>query len=352
MQALLDKTSHRERGISVVVLKVIFVENLLQGMDEDQLNLTEHDSLTGTSFYLSFERKIINQEINNHIESLKAKIEEKNEEISSLQKKLRDLEDKNKKLDIALKTRIEEISKLKSRINKLESEKKGLEDKLRNVEGKLDRVEKEVQLLEEAKFAHEEENANLREKVTMVSEEMESVKEDLEKTRNENQVLKREVKELQDSQHKLLPLTSGRPMLTASQVSPDLQASLRLGELSRQLQTKMYAYVFPQSFSPIGNYKVKNIRRDVDKLPKTATEEEKTQARKRWEQLQKKLNWDEAYEDAVKLLQENRNVDAHPKISFKLLQEAAETMDEKGSLKGRLSRECIDVLIQMWKQLQ
>lgn len=285
-----------------------------------------------------------------NIDSLREKIEEKDEEISRLQMALKDLEDKNKKLEIALKTRIEEISKLKARINKLESEKKTLEDKLRNVEGKLDRVEREVERLEEAKNIHEDENANLKENFEVLAEEMKSVEEKLEKTRTENQVLKKEVKELKESHQKLLPLASARPMLSAPQIASDVQASLYLGELSRQLQGKMYAYVFPQSFSPIGNYKVKTIRRDVERLPKTAEEKEK--ARKRWEELQNKLNWSEMYEDAIKLLQENRNMDAHPTISAKLLQKAVEIMDAKGNLKGRLSRECVDVLIKMWKILQ
>ena len=285
-----------------------------------------------------------------NIVSLKEKIEAKDEEIMRLHEALKDLEDKNKKLEIALKTRIEEISKLKSRINKLESEKKTLEDKLRNVEGKLDRVEREVERLEEANTVHEEENAKLKENFEVLAEEMKSVEGKLEKTRNENQVLKKEVKELKDSHQKLLPLASGRPMLSAPQMAPGVQASLYLGELSRQLQGKMYAYVLPQSFSPIGNYKVKTIRRDVERLPKTAEEKEK--ARKRWEELQNKLNWSEMYEDAIKLLQENRNVDAHPIISAKLLHEAVEMMDARGSLKGRLSRECVDVLIKMWKILQ
>lgn len=285
-----------------------------------------------------------------NIDSLREKIEEKDEEISRLQMALKDLQDKNKKLEIALKTRIEEISKLKARINKLESEKKTLEDKLRNVEGKLDRVEREVERLEEAKNIHEDENANLKENFEVLAEEMKSVEEKLEKTRTENQVLKKEVKELKESHQKLLPLASARPMLSAPQMASDVQASLYLGELSRQLQGKMYAYVFPQSFSPIGNYKVKTIRRDVERLPKTAEEKEK--ARKRWEELQHKLNWSEMYEDAIKLLQENRNMDAHPTISAKLLQKAVEIMDAKGNLKGRLSRECVDVLIKMWKILQ
>ena len=131
---------------------------------------------------------------------------------------------------------------------------------------------------------------------------------------------------------------------------PDLQASLRLGELSRQLQAKMYAFVFPQSYTPIANYKVKTIRRDLQRLPKT--EEEKETARKKWDELQKKLKWNDMYEETLKLLQDNRNVEAHPKISTKLLQEAADTMDDKGNLKGWISREYIDVLIAMWRQLQ
>lgn len=335
-------------------------------MSEDHLRQIEHRGRTATAILSvvqeasQFERERITElMIGQHtddIESLKEKIEEKNEEISRLHKAMKDLEDKNKKLDIALKTRIEEITKLKNRINKLEAEKKGLEDKLRNVEGKLDRVEREVEELDKAKQAHEEENVSLREHLAVINGEMESVKEDLALTRNENQTLKREVKDLQDTHQKLFPLLpalgakEGRQMLAAPPpLSPDLQASLRLGELSRQLQAKMYAYVFPQSYTPIANYKVKTIRRDVEKLPKT--EEEKEKASHRWVELQNKLNWNETYEEAVKLLQKNRNVDAHPKITGKLLHEAVNVMDAKGNLRGWLSRECVDVLITMWEQL-
>lgn len=289
------------------------------------------------------------------IESLKEKLAEKNEEISRLNKAMKDLEDRNKKLDVALKTRVEEITKLKTRIGKLEAEKKGLEDKLRNVEGKLDRVEKEVEELEKANLAHDEENVHLREHLEIMSGEMESVKNDLVLARNENQNLKREVKDLQDNQQKLnIPFTlgtkEGRQMLAAPpSVSPELQASLRLGELSRQLQAMMYAYVLPQLFTPIGNYKVKTIRRDVEKLPKT--EEEKEKARQKWAELQTKLNWNEIYEEAMKHLQQNRNADAHPKITTQLLHEAVEVMHAKGNLKGWLSRDCVTVLINMWEQL-
>lgn len=333
-------------------------------MSEDHLRQIEHRGRTATAILgviqetSQFERERINEIIisqhTGDIESLKEKIEEKNEEISRLHKAMKDLEDKNKKLDIALKTRNEEIVKLKTRISKLEAEKRGLEDKLRNVEGKLDRMEKEVEELDKAKLAHEEENVSLKESLAIVSGEVESVKQELATTRTENQHLKREVKDLQDTHQKLFPLfpvgaKEGWPMLTPPPpLSPDLQASLRLGELSRQLQAKMYAYVFPQLYTPIGSYKVKTIRRDLERI---STEEEKEKAKQRWLELQNKISWSETYEEAIKLLQENRNADAHPKISGKLLHDAVDVMDAKGNLRGRLSRDCLDVLITMWEQL-
>ena len=334
-------------------------------MGEDHFRQIEHRGRTATAILRvvqeasQFERERITElmlgQHSEEIVSLKEKIEEKNEEISRLHKAMKDLEDKNKKLDVALKTRIEEITKLKTRIGKLEAEKKGLEDKLRNVEGKLDRVEKEVEELEKANQAHDEENVNLKEQLAIMSGDMEGVKNDLVLARNENQNLKREVKDLQDTHQKLIPLLplgvkEGRQMLAAPPpVSPDVQASLRLGELSRQLQAMMYAYVLPQLFTPIGNYKVKTIRRDVEKLPKT--EEEKEKARQKWVELQTKLNWSERYEEAIKQLQQNRNADAHPKITAQLLHEAVDAMDSKGNLKGWLSRDCVTVLITMWEQL-
>lgn len=325
-------------------------------MSDDHLRQIENRGRTATAIFglvhetSQFERERINEFIiNQHggeIDSLKEKIEEKNEEILHLHKAIKDLEDKNKKLDIALKTRNEEVAKLKTRIAKLEAEKKGLEDKLRNVEGKLDRMEKEVEDLDKAKQVQEEENVNLKESLAIVSGEVESVKQELVSTRNENQSLKKEVRDLSQ---KLLPTGLGLPMLTPPPpIAPDLQASLRLGELSRQLQAKMYKYVFPQMYTPIGGYKVKTIRRDLNKF---STEEEQVKANQRWNELQKKLNWNETYEEAIKLLQENRNADAHPKITGKLLHEAVEVMDSKGNLRGRLTRECLDVLISMWEKI-
>ena len=218
-------------------------------------------------------------------------------------------------------------------------EKKGLEDRLRAVEG-------QIKVLKLEEVAHNEEKVRLRNKVTKVFEEMKSVKEDFEDRMKVMKVFE-EMKSIKEDfesiRHDIQDLEWALKKLQF------LQASNCLGEVGRQLQNNMYQYVFPQSFSPIGNYKVKNIHRDVNQFPNTATGEEKLQARKRWSELQKKLNWNETYEVAVKLLQENGT---HQKISFKLLQEAPDILDEQGSLKGPLSRACIDGLIHMWKQFQ
>lgn len=65
------------------------------------------------------------------------------------------------------------------------------------------------------------------------------------------------------------------------------------------------------------------------------------------------MSWDECYEDAMKSLQESRNLDAHPRpLTEEMLNSAAEVMDSKGNLKGYLSLKRVHGLITMWKQVQ
>ena len=71
------------------------------------------------------------------IESLKKQIDDKNKEITDLQKAVENLEEQNQELTVALKSRNEEINALKARIGRLESEKKELQDELKSVKGTL-----------------------------------------------------------------------------------------------------------------------------------------------------------------------------------------------------------------------
>lgn len=287
------------------------------------------------------------------IESLKKQIDEKNKEITDLQTAMEKLEEQNQELTVELKSRNEEIKALKTRLGRLESEKKDLEDELRSVKVKVSRMEKDIKELTEAKMVQDEKNMELQENFDKVTGKLES----------RNQVLKKEIKEIRESQHKEISPPSaaipraGRQMLTPPlprhlQIADrELHASLSLGELCRQLQNKLYKIIFPNSFMPNRNYKIKNIWRDLEKLPQP--KEEKDRSKKKWDEVRQKLSWDESYEDAIKSLQESRNLDAHPSpITEEMLNRAADIMDSKGNLKGWLSLKRVHDLITMWKLAQ
>jgi len=302
------------------------------------------------------ERARMNEMVVSHsedIESLKKQIDEKNREIIDLRKAMEALEEQNQELTVALKSRNEEIKALKTRIGRLENDKKELEDELRSVKVKVIRMENDIKELSEAKMAQEEKNMVLQENFDKVSGKMES----------RNQALKKEIRELRESQHKEIQPSVGLPPRGARQIAPpllprhlqiadrELHASLSLGELCRQIQNKIYKIVFPNSFLPSRNYKMKNIRRDLGKLPQPT--EEKERSKKRWDELYGKFKWDEAYEEAMKALQDSRNLDAHPStLTEDGLSRAAEMMDAKGNLKGWLSLKRVLELISIWKQLQ
>ena len=211
-----------------------------------------------------------------------------------------------------------------------------------------------IRELNEAKIAQEEKNMELQENFDKVTGKLES----------RNQVLKKEINEIQESQHKealppsiVTPRAGGRQMLTPplprhlQRADWELHASLTLGELCRQFQNKLYKIIFPNSFLSNRNYKMKNIWRDLDRLPQL--EEEKQRSRKKWDEVKQKLKWDECYEDAMKALQESRNVDAHPTpLTEEGLTAAAKLMDSKGNLKGWLSLKRVNELITMWKNVQ
>ena len=294
---------------------------------------------------------IVNQH-NEDIESLKKQIDEKNKEIDDLRKAMDALEEQNQELSVALKSRNEEIKALKARLGRLENNKKELEDELRSVKVKVNRMESDIKELSEAKLAQEEKNIELQESLGKVSGKMES----------RNQAIKKEIKEMKELQHKEIPPSLGLPR-PVRQITPallpkhlqqadrELHASLSLGELCRQLQNKMYKIVFPNSFSSGRNYKMKNIHRDLDKLPQPT--EEKERSKTKWGELNEKFQWEEAYEEAMKALQESRNIDAHPSpLTEEGLIRATEILNGKGDLKGWLSLKRVHELIHIWKQLQ
>lgn len=283
------------------------------------------------------------------IESLNKEIQKKDDEIVALQKALQELREKNDELNSALKSKDVEIAKLTSRIDELEEEKRGLQKKLGSVELDLGLLRKEVEKLTKAKSSQEQTSLRLQQDLDRVWRNMETVKGDLEKKTKENDDLKKEMKEIKASQHKgLLPLMLGargspiKPPPSTTLPKTSLEALLHLGEMCRQLQIKLYKSVFPNSFVKNMNYKVGTIQRHL-KFPNTE------EAKNKWVMIQKKFNWKEMYEEAMILLQETRNAEAHPEISKESLQCAISMMNQTNDLTGWFSLELLKDLMHMWE---
>lgn len=192
--------------------------------------------------------------------------------------------------------------------------------------------------------------SKLKQDLERVKRNMETMKGDLEKERKENDDLKKEMREVKESQHNgLLPLMLGARGLPIKPPPPhmlpktSLEASLHLGEMCRQLQIKFYKSVFPNSFLENINYKVDTIQRHLKKFPNTE------EAQKKWDTIQKKFNWKETYEEAIRLLQETRNVEAHPEISKESLQSAISITAQTNDLSGWFSLQLLNDLMHMWE---
>ena len=125
------------------------------------------------------------------------------------------------------------------------------------------------------------------------------------------------------------------------------EAYLYLAALCDGLQDMMYKHVFSATSDPDLTYKVKDIEADVSK--------EGTKARKKWEALQIRLNWDGArHLDAIMHCKRIRNRYAHPKaeLTEQSLTKSIELLKSEGRLKGRLSLDVVQELKRMWKTLK
>ena len=72
----------------------------------------------------------------------------------------------------------------------------------------------------------------------------------------------------------------------------------------------MYQRALPNSYDKWKSYKVKHIEEDIEELE---DEHEKDEAKKRWDALKKKLNWNKTHHTrAMKSIQCTRNDAAHP----------------------------------------
>ena len=271
-----------------------------------------------------------------------------NDEIVTLQKALQAVQEQNDELKGEFNTKDEEIVTLKSRIDELEEEKTELQRELGSVKIDLGLVQKEVDKLRKAKSSQEQTNLKLKQDLDGFRRTLETMKEDREKKRKESEELKKELRDIKESQLKgLLPLMRGAralPNKPLQAVIPKTsgEAILHLGEMCRQIQTKLYRFVFPKSVKDV-NYKVDAIHRHLKKYPNST-------AQTKWESFQERFHWNETYEEAISLLQDTRNTEAHPEISKDSLQRAIGITIQSNNLEDYwLSTELLKELLNTWE---
>ncbi|CAH3156654.1 unnamed protein product [Porites lobata] len=167
--------------------------------------------------------------------------------------------------------------------------------------------------------------------------------------KGENTTLKKELKDLKETFQRRLPpsmVSAERLALPAN----DLEewSTIILGEMCRQIQIMMYKQVLPKLYVPRKSYKIKHIQEDIKDL----NDEEQQEARRRYDDLRKKLKWQEKiHVRAMKSIQDSRNTAAHPDLNEELIRFAVDQMERDGKLDDWHSPDCVRAFIEMWKKL-
>ena len=124
-------------------------------------------------------------------------------------------------------------------------------------------------------------------------------------------------------------------------------STIILGEMCRQTQIMMYKQVLPKLYVPRKSYKIKHIQEDIKDL----NDEEQQEARRRYDDLRKKLKWQEKiHVRAMKSIQDIRNTAAHPDLNEELIRFAVDQMEREGKLDDWHSPDCVRAFIEMWKK--
>ena len=261
------------------------------------------------------------------IESLKTKIQVKDEEILRLNKEIKKLRAENEWKD-------RKIEQLENKIDELEHDKADLETKLNFVQAELASVKTQVTKLRE-------ENKASREKLDKMSLKMEEIGIAFEMSEEENKSLKMEIKNVKETVR----------IRTSSSTEQVIEkASFHLAEMCSRIQAMMYQSVLPELYDDESSYKIGYIEEDIENEIEDAGPKE--EATRRWVDLKEKLKWDQRpHLRIIKLLKRRRNKTAHPLLNETVLLDSLKVMKTYGVL-GQKDVQRGEELIQMWKTLE
>ena len=286
--------------------------------------------------------KIQNDEKNKEIRDLKISLESKDNEITAMKRELKDLKDQNderakeiKVLTISLESKDKEIIALKDKI-------RGLENALKSLELFTEALKKEWEDAREASKKSEKDRKEMKLTIEKLSKNIQRMTK--ERDQKEEDDLKWK-KEFQESMQ--LVQSYGR----GSQSLPDPveNAFILLGQMCSRVQAMMYQRVLPHLYNEEYLYKLEFLEEDIGRQQGDL----KRQAIERWDELKRKLSWDDIdHPRTLKEIQSKRNDVAHPNLLTKeLLYNSAEMMQEAGKLSGRMTLTRVRQIIKIWDLL-
>ena len=286
--------------------------------------------------------KIQNDEKNKEIRDLKISLESKDNEITAMKRELKDLKDQNderakeiKVLTISLASKDKEIIALKDRIRELENALKSLElftEALKN----------EWEDAREARKKSEKDKKEMKLTIEKLSKNIQRMTK--ERDQKEEDDLKWK-KEFQES----MQLVQSYRRRSQSLPDPVENAFILLGQMCSRVQAMMYQRVLPHLYNEEYLYKLKFLEQDIGRQQGDL----KRQAIERWDELKRKLSWDDIdHPRTLKEIQSKRNDVAHPNLLTKeLLYNSAEMMQEAGKLSGRMTLTRVRQIIKIWDLL-
>ena len=286
--------------------------------------------------------KIQNDEKNKEIRDLKISLESKDNEITAMKRELKDLKDQNderakeiKVLTISLESKDKEIIALKDKI-------RGLENALKSLELLTEALKKEWEDASEASRKSEKDRKEMKLTIEKLSKNIQRMTK--ERDQKEKDDLKWK-KELQESMQRVQSYGRGSQSLP----DPAENAFILLGQMCSRVQAMMYQRVLPHLYNEEYLYKLKFLEQDIERQQGDL----KRQATERWDELKRKLSWDDIdHPRTLKEIQSKRNDVAHPNLLTKeLLYNSAEMMQEAGKLSGRMTLTRVRQIIKIWDLL-
>ena len=128
------------------------------------------------------------------------------------------------------------------------------------------------------------------------------------------------------------------------------EAAALLNAMCQEIQNKMYERVLPNLYVPARNYKIKNLKYDLEKFPQPL--DESVASVLKWEKMQAEFDWNEGDEMAIEALrQSDRGAGDSRQLTKRSLMDAGDSMENDGSLKGWLYLERIQKFIGIWSEL-